>query len=349
MTLNPHTSVSLLLIGCLFLIACSDSGDGMVPTDSMEDPANPQNPPQGPIEDPLETPVESTLFFKAPYQDTRDAGNAALLGFGLDLHIQKAVALVPEGTVDGTPNGTVGSATINCADQGSIDVSEAFVIEPNTLIVMRNYAFNDCMQSGSQYTGTLARTTEEFVSGAGSRTTTTHAFDLNIQGLSEGQGFLDLSGELTAGDQIEFNTPPDCPPANTLRLEVTVDEEGVYNDPVNGIAATFQSIDYSRSSTDRFTSIEPTCEAARFITYQAETVGEFSNIAAAPVIISKTGVFSSVGIRESDAPAVFQISALESDDQLTVSATGNTPTAVQVDIVDMNAIQSFTDNWDFPD
>ena len=318
-----------LLAGCLALTACGGGSDGGTSLD--------------PIDDPIEDPVEPLMFFSGAFLETRDAGNAALVGFDLQSQLERAAALVPDGSTDNETD----SAVIECADGGSTSVLDFFRTEPNTFINTRNQLLNDCVQDGITFSGLLDVTTEQLGIGATERVTTTRIFNVDIAGINNGEGSLSLSGNLTTVEQREFNTQSECPPAGNDTLAITIDEGGTYDDPVAGFTATFDALEYTRITADRFVLSESGCEVEQFITYTADATGSFSGVSTERVAISKTGSFLESGISENDAAAVFNISALESQSSLTVSATGDTPTAVQVDIVDMEAIQSFADSWDF--
>ena len=320
----------------------------MAPVDGSSDPEGPPvavTPPQGPIEDPTTPPDAAALFFKAPFEDIRDSGNAALSFFTLESQLQRAVSLVPDDAL----SVDVESTSVNCTDQGLINATQSFSTEPNTAVTVRSHEFVDCQQAGSTFSGTIMRRVEQLGTGAASRTTTIYEFDVSIAGVRDGQGALSASGSLSNQTQIEFATPPNCDPANTLRRQIDLDDGSRYSDPAAGIDAQYQALAFSSVAADRFSQIETVCEVVTPVTYDATATGSFDSISAEPVSIVKTGVHSSVGIGDADAPAEFRINALASDDRLVITASGDTPTSVQVDIVDRNAVQSFTDTWDFAD
>jgi len=334
----PSVTTPLVLSCCLALASCNDSNNTVASQGSLEDPADPATTA-------IEDPIESTLFFNGEYQEVRDRGNAALAGYSLESHLQRAAALVPEGAF----NGDLDSLTIDCTDRGSVAVAQTLSTEPNAFVTTRTHQFATCEQDGSVFSGSLTVTTEQFGIGASERATIAQAFSLDIEGVNGGQGMLSMSGDLTTVELKEFNTQSSCPPADTARLEINLDNGGTYNDPLAGLLATYQALSFTRSVADRLTETADGCDVMVVTDYEAEARGSFGSIAAAPVSISKNGVYSDDAIGDDDTPVVFQIKAIDSPNRITVTATYDAPMAVQVDIVDMDVIQSFADTWNFTD
>ena len=334
----PSVTALLVLSCCLALASCSDSSNTVAPPESLEDPADPATTL-------TEDPIETSLFFNGEYQEARDTGNAALAGYSLELHLQRASALVPVGTF----NGDLETVTLDCTDRGSLTVSQTLSTEPNAFVTTRAHQFKTCEQGGSTYSGNLMVTTEQFGIGASERATVVQAFSLNVEGVNGGQGVLSMSGDLTTVELKEFNTQSSCPPADTTRLEINLDSGGIYKDPLAGLSATFQALSSTRIVADRLSETADGCEVMIVSNYEAEAVGSFASIAAEPVSISKNGVYANDAIGDDDVPVVFQIKAIDSPSRITITATYDAPMAVQVDIVNMDTIQSFADTWDFTD
>lgn len=322
-------NVVLLAAASVTLIGCGGSG--------------------GSANDPLDAsqndPTSSQSFFNGSLRGVRNGADAALYGYNLSTYLNRVSNQISAEVIEDA--GVDAVTTINCTDQGQIRVSLSSEGEFKAYTAITTLEFDDCQQQGSTVDGELVTTEERAATNASDLLTVTRDFDLTLAGGVASDGSATLKGSLVNEVLTEFNTPEGCTPAVTDSTTYQLQDGSELRDDNSVVTAAYQTLVYQVRERTRFFDKDTNCRAETYTQFSGSARGQFSRVADAPVLVEKTGIYSADGSLESDEPAQLTITAPGTQNRFQVSATGEGPQAVQVDVIDNNAVRSESDTWDF--
>lgn len=319
----------LLIATSVTLVGCGGSGGGA----------------DNPLDQPLGDPTSNESFFNGSLRDIRNGGDAALSGFNAGTYLNRVAAQIPEGFFEGL--GSDEQRTVKCRGQGQMTIGSLFEGEFKAYKATTTLELDDCQQDQSTFDGELTIIVERSATNAADLIKTTRDFDLSLSGEVASSGSAILKGSFVEEVQTEFNSPEGCTPAVTDSTTYQLQDGSRLLNGNGEVTAAYETLDYQLRERTRFFDTDTTCRAETYTQFTGNARGKFSRVADATVLIEKKGVYSAGGRLDSDEPAQLSITAPGTQNKFQVSAIGDGPDAVQIDITDNNAVRSENDTWDF--